>query len=354
MFMKTNKDSVKEPSVVIRPLGSMGGLDNIHLALVVLVVVLVALLLAVARSKPVPIVANYTASNSVLNCTYGLADGKCVLPESNVSQVTLAAERFLASYNYINTSLSLLPYISNVSAMRMAYDPADAQWYVSMPAKNPGSDSSFTFAMAINDRNTSQVTPLIQTVRPGMQSNDFVASEGVVQIAGQPGCSVSSPLQVYWFMDPYSPGAVSSLSNMTSLQSSLGPRINASVKILYTQYSQSVASQHGLNDTLALGSYLFCASRQSGFGNFLGRVDSAYNGSYISPAQLQPLAGDAGLNMSGMNSCLASAQTLVQRQGLLARYYNITSSPAVVTDCRYLAIPQTELEAIRYANSSVA
>ncbi len=353
MYMKTKKDSVKEPSVVIRPLGAMGGLDNIHLGLVVLVVVLVALLLAVARSKPVPVVANYTSSNSAQNCTYGIIGGKCVLPENNVSQITRVAERFLASYNYINTSLSLLPYISNVSEMKMAYDASDAQWYVSMPAKNPGSNSSFTFAMMINDRNTSQVTPLIQTVRPGMLGSDFVVSKGVVQIAGQPECAVSSPLQIYWFMDPYSPGAIASLSNLTSLRSRLGSRINASVKILYTQYSQAVASLHGLNQTLALGSYLFCASGQRSFEGFYTSIGAVYNGSYISPSQLGSLAQSSGLNMSGMEKCLGSAQAIVQRQGLLAHYYNITSSPAVVTDCRYLAIPQTELSAIRYANSSL-
>lgn len=351
--MATNKkDSIKEPSVVIKPLGSMGGLDNIHLALVVLVVILIALLIAVAYTKPVP-VPIFTNATSNLTCSYGAESGNCITPMNSQAAIKQDAESFLASYNNVNSSLSILPYISNVSRMNLSYSVLTHDWYVTFPFQSPSSNTTTQFGMVINDRNTSQITPLIQLAKPTTLTTDYVVSTGVVQIAGQSTCSVQSPLQIYWFVDPYAPGGISSLVNMTNLQSQFGTKVSTSVKILYTQYSENIGSVYGLNNSLALGSYLFCASNQTGFGSFLERVSQTYNGGYMPSSVLAGLANSSGISSSEMSGCLSSAGTFINRQALLAKYYNITSNPAVVTDCRYLSIPQTELDAIRYANSSI-
>lgn len=354
--MATKKDPIKEPSVVIKPLGGLGGLDSIHLALIVLVLVLIALLLAVAYTKPVPVIINSTrtTSNSLsANCTYGSSMGRCVVPGNSAGQIRQIAESFLASYNNVNSSLSLLPYISNVSMMNVSYSAVTREWYVTVPFQAPSSNITTQFGMVINDENTSQVTPLIQVVKPPKLTNDYVVSKGVVQIPGQTACSVQFPLQIYWFVDPYAPGGLTSLTNMTALQARFGSNISVSVKVLYTQYSEEVGSVFGLNNSLALGSYLACASNQSSFDSFLGRVVQTYNGGYMPAPVLAGLANASGISRSELSGCLPTAGTLINRQALLAKYYNITSGPAVVTDCRYLSIPQTEAEAIHYANSSI-
>ncbi len=357
--MVTQKKQIKEPSVVIKPIGPAGGLDYIHLALAALVGLLVLIILIISYGKtPMiqPLQANSSAlagNSPRLNCTYGYLNGKCIAPESNASQIKSSAERFLASYNYINSSLSLLPYISNVTGMKENYIPYADEWYVSVPAKNPVSNATFTFAMLVNDTDNSKIVPLIQTVAPAKTGSNYVVASGVVQIAGQPECRISSPLQAYWFVDPYASGSMLSFSDMLALDKEYGNRINSTVKILYTQASQRISSEHGTNDTLALGSYLFCASAQPEFGNFLRRLSQNYTGAYVSGYSLYEMALGSGINMSAMGNCLSTASEAISRQGLLAQYYNITSSPSVVTDCRYLSIPQTENKTIRYANSSI-
>ena len=357
-MMVAKKKQIKEHSVVIKPIGPAGGLDYIHLTLAALVGLLVLIILIISYGKtpqilPLQTNSSQPANSPVLTCTYGYADGKCISPASNVSQVKASAEKFLASYNYINSSLSLLPYISNVTEMKESYIPYANAWYVSVPAKNPVSNATFTFAMLVNDTDNSKIVPFIQTVAPAETGSNYVVSTGVVQIAGQPGCRISSPLQAYWFVDPYEPGSMLSLSEMLALDNEYGQHINSTVKILYTQASQRIASLYGTNDSLALGSYLFCASKQAEFGSFLQKVSQNYTGAYISGDSLYNMALGSGINMSAMGNCLSTAGEAISRQGLLAQYYNITSSPSVVTDCRYLSIPQTENASIRYANASI-
>lgn len=350
---------VKTPSVIVKPLGKTGGLDSIHLALSILVVVMVALLLAVSYSKQS---ASYSFKNPPLNnsnatCSYGIINGTCVVPVHNSTQIKMIAERFIARYNTINTSLSLLPYISEVGLMNLSYDSASHYWYVSFPIQNLESRSTIRFLFMINDSNTSKVIPMIQTIAPSNStvSENFVASKGVVQISGKSSCSSQVPLQLYWFVDPYEPGGISSLANMTSIQSKYGSKVGVSLEILYSQYSQNIASSEGLNNTLSLGDYLFCSSKQGGqpFYSFVNTLEKSYQGGYMPASLLSEYASSSGLNSSEMGSCLGTAGTYINRQAVLAKYYGIVSSPAVVTDCQYLSLPQTASYAISYANSSI-
>ena len=343
------KKAIKEPSVVIKPIGRFGGLDSIHVAMGVLILILIALLVVVASTKPAILLTNSTSS---LNCAYGAKSGACVQSIHTQAEVKIAAERFIASYSNVNTSLSLLPYITNVSSMAFSYSQQTGKWYVVVPGKNPATNTTFDFTMIINDSSLA-VTPLIQTITPSILSNETVVSQGVIKEAGKPECTVTNPLQVYWFMDPYSTGSVASLLQMVSLQKQYPLKISEQLEILFTQSSQNIAATNGVNNTLALGSYLFCASQQPNFPDFASSINKTYTGSYISPTQLAAIAGSSGLNSSELTSCLSSAQTLINRQALLAKYYNISASPSIITDCQYLSIPQTEGDAILYANSSI-
>ncbi|MDE1846039.1 MAG: hypothetical protein KGH53_02050, partial [Candidatus Micrarchaeota archaeon] len=76
------KKAAKEAGIVVRPLGKMGGLDNIHVALIGLVVLLVALLLVVSSTS-----GGAGPVNSTQSCAYGSLNGSCVVPLHNASEV---------------------------------------------------------------------------------------------------------------------------------------------------------------------------------------------------------------------------------------------------------------------------
>lgn len=346
---KQTKREINEPSVIVRPIGRFGGLDSIHLALTALVVILILLLLFVSYTKPGQIV-----NGTQVSCQYGSVNGSCLSPVHNSSQIALIAERLIASYGSVNGSLSVLPYFTNVSAMNISYAPASRSWYVSAPVTVPGSPAVY-FSAVINDLNTSQIVTFIQAVKPKTLSSDYVVASGVVKLPNQPGCASSNPLTAYWFVDPYAPGGISTISNLTSLQQQFGDRVNFSMKILYTGYFQQIANGHGQANAQALGAYLFCASKAgpTNFSSFTSKLSTVYLSAYISPAELANVSASAGLNTTSFNNCVSTYSNLIPAEEQLSQYYGITSSPQVLTNCEYLSIPQTARNAICYANSTL-
>ncbi len=344
--MKAGKKA--EPGMIIKPLGRYGGLDSLHLSLAVAVVLLFLLLLVVSYGKPILI-----TSNSTSNCTNSSAGGSCPGPKHTAAQIGLLAEQVLASYGGINSSLSLLPFISNSSAMNVSYLPASKSWYVFLPAKNFVSNIGFTFAILISDLNTSEITPLLQTVKPSRISNNSVVSLGVVKLAGKAPCLARSPMNLYWFIDPYAFGAVKSLENASTIEQLYGSRANLTIKIIVGQDTQRVASSTSLFNALQLSRYTFCASKQKNFAGFVSDLNGYYSGAYVPQTDLNNSARAASLNFTQLNACLDSATQAINSQALLAQYYNITQTPEAVVDCQYLALPQTAKQALCYANSTL-
>ncbi|MDE1851791.1 MAG: hypothetical protein KGH69_03840 [Candidatus Micrarchaeota archaeon] len=348
MAKKSKTADIKEPSIIVKPLSRFGGLDSIHMALVILVIVLVLLLLAIAYNRPV-LVQNISPNGS---CAYGAYNGTCISPNYNASQVKGIAERLLASYASMNSTLALIPYITNVSAIQAEYMPSARQWYVSVRASNPITNQSFNISAIIDDANGSVVMPFQETVNPTPLSQNQVVSAGVVKLYGKVPClQANGTVPVYWFMDPYAPGALGSLANYTQLEHDYGSKVNMSLEILYSQYSQGIGGAHGQDNAAQLGKYLFCASSQQNFANFSGSL-AAFNG-YISPATLASIANISKLDTVRLNSCLASSQNPINSQALLAKYYNITSTPIAVADCQYMALPQTARNAICHSGSGI-
>ena len=347
--MKARKG--KEPKILVMPLGRFGGLDNAHVAMLALIVILVALLIAISYNGPIRIAVQ---QNATLNCTYAY-NGMCAKPVHNATDIKLYAERLLASYNYLNTSLSLLPYLAEVSKMNATFMPQTGNWYVSVPVKDSfDSNSTVDFSMLINDSNLNESATSIETVKPVKLSSNYAVSEGVILVGGgKVSCESNGILPIYWFIDPYAPGSISSLQKLIGIESRFKGKVNASLEILYTQSSGEIANNNGLNGTLAFGKYLYCASHQSGFNALVKEVNSTYVNAYMSPSELDALAVASGLNMSAMDSCISSAGTPINRQAVLASYYNVTSTPSVITDCKYLSIPQTAISSVCYANSSI-
>ena len=341
---------VKEPSILVRPIRKLGGLDNIHLALLVLVAILIALVVVVSYSKPVIV---KSISNSSLNCTYSAVNGTCANPMHNATQIKLSVERQLANYQYLNSSLSQIAYLANVSAMNLTYAPASRMWYASLPVQNPSASGTFVLTMTVNDITGSVQSASIQTVLPPILSQSYVASQGVIRDAKASVCAIQQPLHIQWFIDPYAPGAVQSLLNYTALQRRYGSKINASVDIIFSQYTTAYANAFGTSNAQALGQYTYCASSQPNFKLFAATLNSAFTNSYMSPNNLNAIAQSSGLNMGSLASCLNASSTSISAQELLAQYYGIVFTPTAVTNCEYISVPPTVRNAVCYSNSTM-
>jgi hypothetical protein len=267
--------------------------------------------------------------------------------------VRSAVEMLLASYANVNGSLSILPYFSNVSSISETYLPKSGSWYIGMRATNPASSQTFLLSFIVSDSNVSKITPSTQVALPSAISNNYVASLGTIRLSGKYACSVQSPMSVYWFVDPYAPGSIRSLVNATALERKFGGSINVTVRIINGPSTENMAGAYGTGNALMLGRYVFCASQQPNFRNFTSNLNSLYSGSYILPSTLAGLANVSKLNYSALNSCIGSADSVINNQALLANYYNVTQTPSVVVDCEYQALPQTAAEALCYANGNL-
>jgi hypothetical protein len=299
------------------------------------------------------ITRNVTNSTAGLNCTYAYA-GACVYPSHNSSQAREQVGRILASYINMNNSLSLeLPFYADIRNASVSFIPSSREWYVVVPMVNPVGGIPYKTSFLLYDSNLSMVAPFIQTVAPSKVLSNEVVAQGVVKDSRAVACTTQSPTQLFWFIDPYAPGSIQSLSTLVSLENTYGSGINASVKIVYGSYSQLVGSAHGYNNTVALGKYILCASEQSSFSKFVPNLESAYSNAYMPPSELNTIANYSGLDIPTLNACIAGSTSILGAQGYLASYYNITSTPMVVAGCQYLAIPQTAGSAICYANASV-
>ncbi len=345
---KETISNIKENSVIIRPIGKTGGLDAIHLALIVLVVVLVLLLASMAYTKEI-IIKNVNATN----CTYGSSNGACIVPKSNASQIKAVFESIIASYATSNSSLSVIPYLANTSTISEQYLPYSNSWLASITGYNAATNQSFNFKALINASDNSKFTPFIEVVSPKNLSQNRLVSTGVLKLANKYSCTQQSPVQVFWFLDPYSPGAISSLADATAIEKRFNSSVNVTLKMLYTQASVRVAQQYGIANAQALSGYLFCASLQPRFSKFTEDLNSVYTNSYVSPQTLAAIANQTGLDNASLSSCLANYPQVFERQNLLSSYYNITTSPSVVTNCEYESLPQTAQNAVCYANSSL-
>ncbi|MDE1828490.1 MAG: hypothetical protein KGH65_05000 [Candidatus Micrarchaeota archaeon] len=336
----------EEPKIVVRPIGRLGGLDGIHVALILLVAILAALLLVVSNSQPI------TNSTGSLNCTFGSVNGTCA-PMHNLSSVKMRVGQILASYAFVNGSLSVLPYFSSMQNLSAEYIPQSKEWFASVPATNPLTGERFYTSFLLYDSNLTLVRPYIQTVSTSKVVSNYVVSAGVVQLSGKVACLQQKPLQQYWFIDPYAPGSIASLNNLTSIQQRFGGGLNATIKIVSGSATLAIAQKQNVNNTQALGKYIFCAAPQSNFTRFVANLQSFFSNTYIAPSFLAQLANQSRLNLTSLNSCIATSTPTLNAQVILAQYYNITATPSVVTDCTYQSIPQTASKAVCYANSTL-
>lgn len=347
------KKKSEDVEVVIRPVGKMGGLDSIHIALIALVVILVLLLFVISGSKAITVVNTTNTTTSLLAGNYTCSGGVCKSPFHNQSQVRDYMEQVLASYNFVSGPSSLIPYFSDVSNSTYSYVPKSDLWYVSVPATNPSTGIRFYELLTIYDSNLTLDTISIETARPSIILSNKVVTQGVMLLSNKFACMQQNPVQVYWFMDPYAPGAIASLNNVSQLKQKFANNVNVSVKIVFKSPTAQIANTSGLLNAQALGRYVLCASTQQNFSRFSSNLQAAYGNSYLSSNVLASIARSSGLDVSALNTCMSNSTPLINTQTLLASYYNITTTPMAVVNCKYLALPQTAQQAVCHDNSTL-
>ncbi len=344
--MTEQKSSRKrEPVFIVKPALKHGGLDYLHISLIALVVILVALAFTLAYFKPATLLQG---------CQYGLVNGTCAAPQYNSTQALGAAERILASYVYINTSLSLLPYYSQTNKANVSFVPSSNMWMVDIPYVDPlANNSVFHITLLLSGKNLTLVRPLIETISPPRRTNNSVVSFGTVQIYGKTFCQTKAPFPVYLVVDPYAPGVFAGLAKAYNLTQAYQKELNLSYYFVFTNYSSKWYAGYGIQQTQLLGEYLYCSAQQNDVFGYADNVSKIYDGRPISNQTLYQTAVGSGLNPGVLKSCIANSTTVLSYQAQLAKFYNIQFTPQFIVDCKYSSIPQTVESAINYTQSQL-
>ena len=344
---KNAKKNEKEPVFIIRPAIKNYGLDYLHISLIVLVIILVGLALALSTFK----------QGTVLqNCSYGIVNGTCATLKYNSTQALASAERILASYAQINTTLALLPYYSLVNQSSVSYLQNQSEWLVIMPYIDPLAGNEISnMTMVLSGNDLSLKSSSLETIKPPKGGNNSVSGLGAVDLYGKALCTLTKPVPVYLITDPYAPGAISSLYTAVNAGKQFSGSVNISYDFIFSDYAVRFYNGSGVERTQALGRYLMCASRQpERLVPFLSNLSIVYLGSPVSNYTLTQVEDGSGMNLSRFNACLGNATTSLNNQASLARLYGVTSTPEFIVDCKYASIPQTVDYAIDYTLKSLS
>jgi hypothetical protein len=329
------------PVFILKPALKNYGLDYLHIELLAIVVILVALAFALASFK----------SGVVFkSCAYGAVNGTCFTPAHSSAQALSAAERILASYSTLNTSFSLLPYYALVNDSTVSYLPNQSAWFVMIPYVDPyASNTVFNFSMVLYGSNLSLENSFTQMIKPVIYSNNTVVAPGVVSLYKGALCTTSRPVPVYLITDPYSAGSIPALYSALNASKQFDGKINMSYYFVFTSSAINFYGGYGEETTQLLGRYLSCASRQSGFRNFVSNLSIAYKGIPLYNSTLYDVAQGSGLNMSSFGACITNSTVSLNDQARVAGLYDVAITPEFVVNCKYATIPQTLDTAINYS-----
>lgn len=338
---KTDKLNNKEPVFIIRPASKSLGLDYMHIMLIVLVIILIALAFSLSTFK----------KSVVLNCQYGSMNGTCNSTIHTSAQALAAAEKYLASYSSINTTLSLLPYYTYVNQSSVNYLPSGKEWLVAFRYLNPlvKNGQIFNISFLMYDSNLSLANSFTQTLKPVSMGNNSVAAFGTVNLYNQSICRTSKPIPVYVITDPYSPGMINTLFTAINTSRAYTNSINVSYFFIFSGYSQHFYNGFGIEQTQLMGKYLLCASNQPNFPQFVSNLSIAYPGYPMTNGTLYQVSLGSGLNTSELVGCLQNVTTRLNYQADFANLLNIVSTPTIIVNCKYSTIPQTINYAINYS-----
>ncbi len=340
---KNPKISGKEPVFIVKPALKNYGLDYLHISLIALVIILIVLAFALSSFKQGIVVTN---------CQYGSnSTGSCNTTVHNSTQVLAAAERYLAAYSNVNTSLALVPYYALVNKSKVSYLVQGREWLVVVPYIDPFvKNTIFNMSLLLYDSNLSLANSFQQTLLPSVKTNNSVVALGTVSLYGEAACRTSTPIPIYVVTDPYAPGAINALNTTIKAARQYGSRINVSYFFIFSGYSISYYKGYGVSQTQYLGMYMECASQQRDrFPQFLSNLSIAYTGSPIGNQTLYQIVLGSGLNTSEFSGCMNNVTRTLNVQAEFANLYHIVSTPTVIVNCRYSTIPQTINYAINYS-----
>ncbi len=348
---KPKQKNGKEPVFIVKGT-RMGGLDYLHIALIALVIILIAFSFELAVFKKGVILEN---------CPYGIINNSTCAPQpinssnaSSYANVIDAAGKILASYSSVNTSLSILPYISLINDSKVSFMPSLKEWEVVVPYKDI-LDENKTFNLSfILFNNLTLDNSFISTLKPAKYTDNKVVSLGVVSLSGKYLCNYTTPIPVDFMIDPYTPGFINYTYNAINISKSYGAKLNMSYNFLFSGYSTSLYRNYGVSATQRLGDYLVCASKQPRFKQFISNLSIIYNNKPIENSTLYQMVLGSGLNTTKFDQCMTNASVILDNQARFAAFYNITSLPSYVIDCKYQTIPQTANYAINYTLNKIS
>lgn len=336
---KKGKLDGKQPVFIVKPVAKGYGLDYLHVTLIALVIVLVAFAFALSFMRPA-VSTQCQITNTSMGCS----------PTHNESQVISVAEKALVYYGKLNTSLSLLPYYSLINRSTASYVPSKGYWLVVVPYVSPYNQSViYNFTMFISDSNLSVKNAFINSVTPTNGGEKSVVALGTVGVDQTVACNVTKPLPVYLITDPYAPGALNAIQSLINASSLYGNSIKADYFMVFSKYAISKYPGFGISQTQLMGNYMYCASKQPNFQKFISNLSIAYTGEPLNNLTLSQVAQGSSLNIDALNACISNSSTAIDYQAELASNYNITSTPQIIVNCKYLTIPQTLDDAINYS-----
>lgn len=331
------KGKANEPVFIVKRASRLGGLDYLHVSLIILVIILIAFAFELSTFK------------TTVQCNYGAhLNGTCITPKYNSTQAMDAAEQIIASYSTINSSLALLPYYVLPNESNVSFIGRQNEWLVTMPYKDPFTNSRLTFSMILYGQNLSLARPFMQTLSPVSHTQNMAIGAGAISLSGKVLCTSKPPYPVYMITDPYAPGAFSAIRDAINASAKYNSTINMTYKFIFEGNSIEKYHTYGANGTQLLGMYLACASAQPKFNDFMSNLSTVFDGNPLPGGILSSVVDGAGLNVSQFNTCMESVPNVMEHQAQLAVFYNITETPAFIVDCKYQAIPQTLDSVINY------
>ncbi len=336
---KPSKLGGKEAVFIVKPVAKGHGLDYLHIVLGVLVVILVAFAFVLASSKPATVISGCTANST-----------GCSTPQHNASAVLSAADQALVYYSSLNTSLSLLPYYALVNESTASYVPSGKYWLVVTPYLSPYNKSiTYNFTMLLYDSNLTVKNAFINSLVPSASRTKSVVALGTIAIDATAACNTTRPIPIYLITDPYAPGAIDAISKLINASSLYGNSIDSQYFMVFSKYAIAKYQVFGVPQTQLMGNYMYCASKQPGFRQFISNLSIAYTGEPLSNLTLTNVAEGSSLDLGSLHACLSNSSTAINYQAELASRFNITSTPQIIVNCKYLTLPQTLDYAINYS-----
>jgi len=334
----------KEPVFIVKPVMKNYGLDYLHITLLVLVVILIAVAFALSTFKQSIVITG--CSNSSINSTCNTTTAT-----HTSAQALAAAERYLAAYTYVNTTLSLVPYYSLVNQSNVSYLAGSKEWIVVVPYIDTlANNQRYDLSLLLYDSNLSLASSFIQTIKPAASTNNSVVAFGTVNIYNEAECNTTTPIPVYVITDPYAPGALGSLQTVINASKPFSNSISLRYYFIFSGYTSQYYSSFGVNQTQLLGQYMLCASGQPArFNDFISNLSIAFYGRPLENQTLYDVVLGSGLNRTDFATCMQNSTKVLNIQAKFAKLYNVVSTPEVIVNCRYATLPETMRYAINYS-----